>query len=133
MKKVLYLEKRGCDFWKDETLKSDVGNYRVVTLEKICGWYGVEYFVEFSLWRNRTKSRKTHKKTGKPLKHVHYDVINDEGLNISVSYENEAGSWKALTIETRIDNLNLSYTIEDILKAVNMISIDHYDEIVFID
>ena len=51
---VLFLEKRGCDFWNDETAGSDVKNYRVCTHgEIIPGKDGNIYFLEFHLWRNR--------------------------------------------------------------------------------
>ena len=84
--KTLYLEKRGCNFWGDEAVESDIGNYRVCTHgEDIQGKDGNMYFLEFSLWRDRKKARTKHKVTGKPLKNVHYYIINIQN-NVSNTY-----------------------------------------------
>lgn len=48
---ILYLEKRGCNFWQHDKINeiSDVGNYRVCTLsECIRGKDGNIYFLEFN-------------------------------------------------------------------------------------
>ena len=131
---VLYLKKMGLDFWDDEPVKSDINNYRVRTLgETIPGKDGKMYFLEFSLWRDRKRARHTHKITGKPLKHVAFDIINACGLHIDTEYTNDRGSWGNITLENAIHDKNYSYTQADILAAVNEISTNNYTEIVFIN
>ena len=128
-------EKRGCNFYgEDKNNGSDVGNYRITTLgESVTGKDGNNYFLEFCLWRDRKKARTTHKKTGKQLKHVHYDVINPIGLTIDTEYTNDNGNWRNIKLESSIYDLNLSYTLGDILKAINIISEKQYTRICFID
>lgn len=130
--KTLYLEKRGCDFWDDETVESDIKNYRVCTHgEDIHGKDGRAYFLEFSLWRDRKNARTKHKITGKPLKHIHYDIINSKGLAIGTQYTDTNGmSWRNVELERELNKENYSYNTADILKAVNRISTEQYDKIV---
>ena len=64
-KNYLLLEKRGCNFngGVPVTTKSDVGNYRVCTMgETVPGKDGRNYFLEFSLWQNRSQPRYTNKR-----------------------------------------------------------------------
>ena len=78
MEKILYLEKRGCDFWNDDELNklSDVGDYRVCTTEaNIIGENGKIYFLEFT-GSSRYKYRTENKFTGKPLKKAVKELIN---------------------------------------------------------
>jgi hypothetical protein len=129
---ILYLEKMGLDFWKDEPIKSDVNNYRVRTLgETIPGKDGNMYFLEFSLWRDRKQVRYTHKKTGKPLKHAAFDIINPCGMAIDTEYTNERGSWCNCTLEQKLSKKNYSYMQADILAAVNEISTNTYTKVIF--
>ena len=131
---VLYLKKMGLDFWDDETVKSDVNNYRVRTLgETIPGKDGRMYFLEFSLWRDRKQVRYTHKITGKPLKHAAFDIINHCGLHVDSEFSNDRGSWCNLALEKTIHDKNYSYTQADILAAVNEISTNTYTKIVFVE
>lgn len=130
---VLFLKKMGLDFWEDEPVKSDVDNYRVRTLgETIPGKDGKMYFLEFHLWRDRKQARYTHKTTGKPLKHVTFDIINRCGMAIDTEYTNDRGSWRNCTLEKVLSEKNYSYTQADILAAVNEISTNTYTRIVFV-
>jgi hypothetical protein len=130
---VLYLKKMGLDFWKDEPAQSDINNYRVRTLgETIPGKDGRMYFLEFSLWRDRKRSRYTHKITGKPLKHAKFDIINHCGMAIDTEFTNDSGSWRNCTLESKLNEKNYSYTQADILKAVNEISTNTYTKIIFL-
>lgn len=129
---VLFLEKRGCDFVKDETAESDIKNYRVCTHgEIIPGKDGKMYFLEFRLWRNRQKVRYTHKRTGKPLKHPAFDIINPNGVAIDTEYVNDSGAWRNCKLESELYEKNYSYTKADILTIVNEISTNTYDQIIF--
>lgn len=129
---VLFLEKMGCDFWNDETAQSDVKNYRVRTHgEIIPGKDGKLYFLEFSLWRNRTKPRYTHKTTGKPLKHVKHDIINPQAVAIDTEFTEDHFSWRNCKLEEILHEKNYSYTQADILTIVNEISTNTYNKIIF--
>lgn len=132
-KNFLLLEKRGCNFngGVPVATKSDVGNYRVCTLgETIPGKDGRNYFLEFSLWQNRSQPRYTNKRTGAPLKHPAQEIINPIGLHIDTQYTDESGqSWRNLNLEQRIHKRNPSYTAAEILAIANEISAEHYDGI----
>ena len=129
---VLYLKKMGLDFWENEPVQSDVGNYRVRTLgETIPGKDGRMYFLEFSLWRQRKQYRYNHKITGKPLKHAAIDIINPCGMSIDTEFTNDRGSWRNVTLENELSKKNYSYTQADILAAVNEISATPYTKIIF--
>lgn len=131
---TLFLEKRGCDFFKDDRINqlSDVGNYRVGSYNySIEGKDGINYILEFTNWK-RYKYRKTHKRTGKPLKHEIKEIFNENALHIDTEYENENGCFRNCKLENIIYEMNLNFTINDILKAVNLISKDKYTDIKFI-
>lgn len=132
-KNYLLLEKRGCNFngGVPVTTKSDVGNYRVCTMgETIPGKDGRTYFLEFSLWQNRSQPRYTNKRTGAPLKHPVQEIINSIGLHIDTQYTDASGqSWRNLDLEQRIHKRNPSYTTAEILAIANEISAEHYDGI----
>lgn len=130
--KVLFLEKMGCDFWKEENAAGDIGNYRVRTHgECIPGKDGRMYFLEFHLWRDRKKARYTHKITGKPLKHTAFDLINPQAVAIDTEFSTADGSWRNCKLEAALHEKNYSYTKADILTIVNEVSTETYDTIVF--
>lgn len=132
--KVLFLEKMGCDFWNDETADSDIKNYRVLTHgEIIPGKDGKIYFLDFHLWRNRQQIRYTHKRTGRPLKHPAFDIINPQGVSIDTEYSDNNGCWRNCKLEKQLTAKNYSYTKADILTIVNEISTNTYDRIIFAD
>jgi hypothetical protein len=135
MENVLYLEKRGMDFTAGETAKSDIGNYRVCTIDEcIPGKDGRMYFFEFRLWRDRKQARNTHKITGKPLAHVHWDIVNPQGVAVDTQFTDENGcSYRNVILEEKIYAHNYSYNTADILEIVNCWSTQHYDTIVFVN
>ena len=132
-KNYLLLEKRGCNIngGVPANTESDVGNYRVCTMgESIPGKDGRNYFLEFSLWQNRSRPRYTNKRTGAPLKHPVQEIINPFGLHIDTSFTDECGqTWRDLSLEQRIHKQNPSYTTAEILAIANEISAEHYDGI----
>lgn len=131
---VLFLEKRGCNFWKDEPSTSDIGNYRVCTHgERVLGKDNRYYFIEFSLWRDRKQIRYNHKITGKPLKHLAYDIINTNAVAINTQYSDAEGSWRNCKLEKELDTKNYSYTISDILAITNEIAKGTFNRVVFAD
>lgn len=132
--KVLFLEKMGCDFWHDEPIKSDINNYRVRTHgEIIPGKDGNTYFLEFHLWRNRSKMRYTSLKGNRPLKHPKPEIINPCGIIIDTQHSNERGSWRNCGLEEKLNKYNYSYNCDDILKIVNEISTKKFNKIIFAD
>lgn len=135
MAKTLYLEKRGCNFWSDDKINniSDVGNYRVTTTgNKIKGKDGNNYFLEFTNW-DRYTYRTTNKRTGKPLKHEVKEVLLLNSLHVSTEFQNKNGTWGNLKLESKLHEKPMLYTIENILKVVNEISVDVYDKIEFLN
>ena len=135
MSKVLKLKKMGADFWDDETAKSDIGNYRVRTDGfAVQGKDGRAYLMEFGLWRDRKRARRTHKVTGKPLKHTAFDLINRQGLWVDVEYIAGDGFHYGNTIMMNaLHEHNYSYTKHDILQAVNQISAERYDAVEIVE
>lgn len=138
---ILLLEKRGCDFFTDDKKeKSDVGNYRVGTYNySIHGKNGRDYILEFTCG-NKYRYRKNHKITGRPLLHPIKELVNDNALYIDTEFqelttcgtsEPYLGSFRDIRLERELDNMNLSFTQADILKAVNTISKEQYDKILF--
>ena len=133
--KILYLEKRGCDFWKDDKLciLSDVGNYRVGSYDySIKGKDGRDYILEFGHFDKYTY-RKTNKRTNKPLKKEVRELTLENALHIDTQFECEEGTFRNLKLETQIYNRNYTYTLENILNVVNEISVDLYTSIEFIN
>lgn len=128
--KTLYLEKRGCDFFKnDDSVKgSDVGNYRVTTSDyEIAGKDGKTYFMEFTHWE-RYNYRTTNKRTGEKLKKPVRELVNLNALHVDISYKNENGCFGG---PVNLDYIPL-YTKADILRVVNDLSVDFYTRIEFI-
>jgi len=113
--KVLYLEKRGCDFrpGDNSTAFSDIGNYRVSTPDfTITGKDGKQYFVEFT--RDNRYRR---------------------ALFIDICYKDPNGiPWAARKIQwNEFQNENHPYTTSGILAAVNIFSRDYYTAVRFIN
>lgn len=139
MGKTLILEKRGCDFHKNDNIGkySDVGNHRVGVYDhSIRGKDGRMYIIEFVCSQHFTW-RKTHKITGKPLKHEVREVILPYGLFVNTEYEERKNgedwisSWRNSVLEAEIHAMHIPFTLDGILQAVNYISADHYDSIKF--
>ncbi len=135
--KVLYLEKRGCNFSPSDTellTFSDVGNYRLCTMDyNIMGKDGKMYFLEVTSCQKR---RFTNKRTGAKLKKM--VVEHNHKLYISTAYQEPSKdgflmTWGNINLDSIIYNLELDYTKKDILAAVNLISSDNYTDVVIID
>ena len=135
MGKTLFLEKRGCDFWSDAEIRniSDVGNYRVGSYDySIKGKDGNIYILEFGNY-DRYTYRKTNKRTGKPLKKEIKEIVMQYALHIDTQFEDEGGCWRNGKLEREIHEKPMLYTLENILKVVNEISVDIYTDIDFVD
>ena len=62
MENILHLEKRGCNFFKNDDINnlSDVGNYRVCAYD-IIGKDGKTYFLEFGSCDKRAYRKKRYR------------------------------------------------------------------------
>ena len=135
MEKTLYLEKRGCDFWKDDEIRkvSNVENYRVGSYEnRIKGKDGNDYILEFTNL-DRYTYRTTNKRTGEPLKKEVREVVMLHSLHIDTEFENERGCWTNCALERKLHEKPRLYTLENILEVVNEISIDTYTSVEFME
>lgn len=131
--KTLFLEKRGCDFKDDRiNLLSDVGNYRVCTVNKIRGKDGKMYFLEITQG-DKYIYRKKHKITGRELKKPIKELKKECCLHIGTEFETQDGCFGNIKLDTMIWEIEISYTFEGILQAVNLISAETYDKIEFIN
>lgn len=132
MENILHLEKRGCNFFKNDDINnlSDVGNYRVCAYD-IIGKDGKTYFLEFGSCDKRAY-RKTNKRTGAPLKHPKFEIVLKNALHISTQFEDETGCYGNIELERNLYKLGYTYTLENILKVVNRISVVQYDRIEFL-
>lgn len=137
--KTLYLECRGCYFFSGDKISSvsDVGNYRVgVYKNRIHAKDGRAYILEF--WGyDRKEMRCTNLRTGKPLKNPKCEVAQVNALRIDTEFEepDEKGrlsSWGNLKLEREMGQKGYFFTKADILRAVNDLSVDHYDKIVLL-
>lgn len=135
MDKILYLEKRGCNFFNDDNIKtvSDVGNYRVCTPDEcIIGKDGNKYLLEFSNW-DKYRYRTENKRTGKPLKNPVRELIMADAVYTDTQYTANNGlCYCNLKLEKKINSVDRLYTLESILQIVNEISKDNYIKIEFI-
>ena len=130
MRKITF-ERRGCDFRPGtvEAKKSDIGNYRIDTLGySVHGKDGNDYFIECCNWERYTY-REVSKYGNKPLKHPKRELVNDCALSLKTQYEDGKHCWGNLEIDQEIRDMYLSYTREDVLKAINHIAAEPFDEI----
>lgn len=114
------LEKRGCDFFADDNIKSDIGNYRVCAAD-IKGEDGRTYFCEFcraDMYRWRT----TNKRTGAPLKKGVRELVARDILSVNTCYEDERGAWGNSRLEMALWSMVLPYTFAGIEKAMEVIT-----------
>lgn len=113
----LYLEKRGCDFWNDDTearQESDLENYRLFLEfidkdgKRICGDVHRGAIRAFGEYKN-----------GKPV------ILSNNGLYTDFQYENHTGCYCYHT-DIRCAG---QYTKETVLEVVNRFSAVAYDEV----
>lgn len=128
--KTLWLEKRGCDFFKGDAVSdfSDCENYRLVG--RIVDKYGRNLTLEFG---RCDKRRTTNKRTGEPLKNG-FIVEHSHKLHLQTYYENFNGSWGDSKLDALVYNKDFDYTQKDILKAVRLLTGRKvYDNIIIAD
>lgn len=124
--KTLVFECRGCN--KEVTAESNVPNHRICT--QIVDKYNRDLFVEIV---HGACYRFTNMRTGKPLKKP--ILMHHNKLYISTYYEGEhcgiKGTWCDSILEKEISARNYTFTIENVLKAINSISKTQYTGIAF--
>lgn len=121
MENVLYLEKRGCDFWRDDEINqiSDLQNYRL-----FCN--GMELKdgkkIKFDVSRGARYDFTSYKQP---------KLLNMYKLYFDTYYEDEKGCWRLLEVEKKLhkDSNNYNYNSSDLLKAINTISKVKYTRI----
>lgn len=127
-KKFLKLQKMGMDFYPcKRTEQSDCGNFRL-RMGAITAKDGTVFGADFGMGVKYAFTDKNGKKLSKPKviteTHLHadawtYKIIHD-GTEGCVHYrEIEQAAWEG----------DYEYTRADILKLVNSISLEQYDEI----
>ena len=112
-KRILVLEKRGCDFWNDEPLKtiSDFGNYRLfmrfTTKENIniCGDVLRGY-----VWNGSER-------------------VRDNSISFDLQYENQKGCWRFGDIYKYYNMNGEFFNSDSLLRIVNKISKVKFDKI----
>lgn len=128
----LKLEKRGADVRKDYAEiapNMDVCSCRLTTPGKIDLKDGRKMFFEITLG-NRTLWKTVHHRNGTTSSKKAGSI---PVLCVDTDYERDDGmACRDLKIEKRIWDLNLDYTMENILFVINAYSREYYDEIEFV-
>jgi hypothetical protein len=133
---ILKLEKRGMDFRADDerVAGSDIGNYRVCTPSDlpVLARDGRVYWLEFTR-ATKYAYRKTHKITGKPLKHAIRETVTENAAHLSASFTGEDGfTYGDLALWRDAWENARPYTEAGILELVNRFSALRYDAIAFV-
>lgn len=136
MANILKMQKMGCDIRPDdpEAKISDIGYWRIGIYDyRISGKDGKKYILDFCC-NVHYNYRTTHKITGKPLKKPIREIITPCGLFIDTEYQKMSDdgflqSWRNSKLEKEVYQMHLDYTKENILKVVNYISSEKYDDI----
>lgn len=113
-KTILLLEKRDCDFWKDDEIKkiSDLGNYFFFAM----GWAPKKgakgnYILEISRSYRHEKEKDTYK------------MVHGHALRIATEYYNESDYWNDSSLEKLFRDLiqekDLKYTLNDLIEILN--------------
>lgn len=132
---ILYLEKRGMDFRADdERVKdSDIGNYRVCTGGyDILGKNGKRYCIEV-MRGDKYVWRKTHKRTGKPLKHAKHELVTENAAYLDACWKDADGfCYKDLAVWRGVSDGSHPYTERGILDMVNSFAAVPYDAVRYV-
>lgn len=122
--KILKFEKMGGSLSKEV---SDVENHRIWTSEYIPLEDGRSMLFEFSIY-DKYFYRTTHKITLKPLKKPIKELQKKNALYLQVYYYKDNYCYGDIELVKHIDSMALEYNKENILKVVNMYSLEKYDK-----
>lgn len=129
-KTILLLEKRGCDFSKNDTICkiSDLQNYRLFAK----GWQPKGKKEAYLLSFGRGYRIRTTYKNKPEKKLKKYVTEHQVALRIETQFDDEKGSWRNIELETEmcrtIYNNDYKFTSSDLLKVLNQYGkykIDH--------
>lgn len=117
MKKVIYYEERGCFMTaRNYNGESDMQNFR--TCFEIIGKDGKKLWVELGGWDREAYKDKNGNKVPGFKNRIH----------ASLSYTDERGSWGIFAPYCGVTSSDYSYTRSDVLRYINAISAEQYDE-----
>lgn len=131
---TLYLEKRGCDFFKGDAISnnSDLGNYRITTINYIPFKDGKDYFLEFSSY-TKNVWRFTHKRNpSKKLAHPIIDKAIPYLMAASNEFRTSDGTFTNLDLYADMRKKGYRFNKHDLLALVNEYSVKHYTDIEFV-
>lgn len=129
---ILYMEKRGCDFFHGEHINSDIGNYRICTASYIRLADGQQMFFEFCR-SDRYQFRNVNKRTGAPLKKPVYELVMKDACALNTCYDGGDGmSYRDLNMEHSFYSSPMPYTLKTVLEFINSVSAERYDTIQFV-
>ena len=115
MRKILYLEKRGCDFLNndyDVKVLSDVGNYRVGIYDySIHGKNGRDYILNFGGYDKKDIER--YDKNGKELK-LQKRKLSENAFILTHSMKMKMEFIVDLELEENLRNRSYAYTLSGI-------------------
>lgn len=139
-KNYLLLERRGCEYFKDDAGRDDIGNYRVGSYEnRISAKDGNDYILEFCGY-DYNIVRRTNKRTGAPLKKPIIETVMKNALHVDTEFETIIpgekflSSWRNSALEKEYRDTGAHpYCRASILDFVNSISVDKYDDIMFVE
>lgn len=129
---ILYMEKRGCDFYPGEHETSDIGNHRICTTGYIPLADGRKMFLEFTQ-RDHHRYRTVSKKGNRPLKHPVYELVMRDAAGLDTCFEREEHLfYRDSKLEQSFYEPPRPYTLKTVLDFVNSIAAEHYDTIQFV-
>lgn len=129
---ILFMEKRGCDFFHGEHINSDIGNYRICTASYIKLADGRQMFFEFCR-SDRYQFRNVNKRTGTPLKKPVYELVMKDACALNTCYDGGDGmSYRDLDMEHSFHSSPIPYTLKTVLEFINSVSAEQYSAIQFV-
>lgn len=129
---ILFMEKRGCDFFHGEHINSDIGNYRICTASYIKLADGRQMFFEFCR-SDRYQFRNVNKRTGAPLKKPVYELVMKDACALNTCYDGGDGmSYRDLDMEHSFHSSPVPYTLKTVLEFINSVSAKQYSAIRFV-
>ena len=126
------MEKRGCNFFNGDFSESDIGNYRITTIDYIPLKDGRYMFFEFMV-NDKYRYRMENKRTGAKLKKPVKELVTTCAAFMNTCFQDKNGcSWRDCNLEREFHAQNVKYTSAEILNYINSISAIKYDAINFI-
>lgn len=127
--KILFLEKRGCNFWENDPINeiSDLKNYRLFTGIVDRDYRNLDIEIGRCYKYRLYYKNNPDKKLKKPIQE------HDYKLTIKTYINNYNGCFSIFEYENEIFAKDYIYNSHDLLAAINSISCDNYNKIIFCD